>query len=253
MDYSVVVVFLMVVLFGSYFQSVTGFAMGMIIVSVLGGLRILEIPLLTAVISLLTILNVLLALRGQYYLIDKQLFFWLGLGQVPAIFVGLSLMNWLDANSRWVLEVCLGLFITFGSLSMVLKPEPNDKRSGPIVTWVFGSFGGLVGGMFSASGPVLGWFGYRQPLAMEVIRSTLLACFILTTTTRTILVGIEGDLSQTVIMFVLIGLPAVVLGTWLGRRFQPRLSENNLKRSAFGLLLVIGIGITAGAALRGIV
>jgi uncharacterized membrane protein YfcA len=66
-------------------------------------------------------------------------------------------------------------------------------------------------------------------------------------------VGIEGDLSQTVIIFVLIGLPAVVLGTWLGRRFQPRLSENNLKRSAFGLLLVIGIWITAGAALRGIV
>ena len=253
MDYSVVLVFLIVVLFGSYFQSVTGFAMGMIIVSVLGGFRILEIQLLTAVISLLTILNVLLALRGQYFLIDTRLFFWLGLGQVPAIFVGLSLMNWLDVNSRWILEVCLGLFITFGSISMVLKPEPNDNRSGPIVTWIFGSFGGLVGGMFSASGPVLGWFGYRQPLAMEVIRSTLLACFILTTTTRTILVGIEGDLTQPVIIFVLIGLPAVVLGTWLGRRFQPRLSENNLKRSAFGLLLVIGVWITAGAALRGIV
>ena len=91
MDYSVVLFFLIVVLFGSYFQSVTGFAMGMIIVSVLGGLRVLEIPLLTAVISLLTILNVLLALRGQYHLIDRRLFFWLGLGQVPAIFFGLTL------------------------------------------------------------------------------------------------------------------------------------------------------------------
>ena len=137
MDYSVVLVFLIVVLFGSYFQSVTGFAMGMIIVSVLGGFRILEIPLLTAVISLLTILNVLLALRGQYFLIDTRLFFWLGLGQVPAIFVGLSLMNWLDVNSRWILEVCLGLFITFGSISMVLKPEPNDNRSGPINLFFF--------------------------------------------------------------------------------------------------------------------
>lgn len=253
MDYSVVLFFLFVVLFGSYFQSVTGFAMGMIIVSVLGGLRILEIPLLTAVISLLTILNVLLALRGQYHLIDRRLFFWLGLGQVPAIFFGLTLMNWLDSNSTWMLEVCLGLFITFGSLSMVLKPEPNEKRSGLLVTWLFGSFGGLVGGMFSASGPVLGWFGYRQPLAMEVVRSTLLACFILTTTTRTILVGLEGDLTQSVLLFVLIGLPVVVLGTWLGRRFPPRLSENSLKRLAFGLLLVIGIWITVGAALRGII
>ena len=227
--------------------------MGMIIVSVLGGLRVLEIPLLTAVISLLTILNVLLALRGQYHLIDRRLFFWLGLGQVPAIFLGLSLMNWLDEHSTWALEMCLGLFITLGSLSMIVKPEPNAERSGALVTWVFGSFGGLVGGMFSASGPVLGWFGYRQPLAMAVTRATLLACFILTTTTRTILVGLEGDLTQSVITFVSLGLPAVIFGTWLGRRYPPRLTENNLKRSAFGLLLLLGIWIAVSAFLRGII
>ena len=65
MDYSLITFFLVVVLFGSYFQSVTGFAMGMIIVSLLGGLRIVDIPVLTAVISLLTIVNVILALKNH--------------------------------------------------------------------------------------------------------------------------------------------------------------------------------------------
>ena len=67
MDYSLITFFLVVVLFGSYFQSVTGFAMGMIIVSLLGGLRIVDIPVLTAVISLLTMVNVILALKGRFH------------------------------------------------------------------------------------------------------------------------------------------------------------------------------------------
>ena len=252
MDYSLITFFLVVVLFGSYFQSVTGFAMGMIIVSLLGGLRVVDIPVLTAVISLLTIVNVILALKGRLHEVDRRLFLWLGLGQVPAIFVGLSLMNWLDLNSRWVLEVCLGVFISLGSLSMVLKPEPNKDRSNRLTTWVFGTLGGFVGGMFSASGPVLGWFGYRQPLPMAVIRSTLLACFILTTSTRTILVGAGGDLTREVLTLVLLGLPMVVYGTWLGRRFPPNLSETKIKRLAFGLMLLIGLWITVSSISTGI-
>ncbi len=72
MDYSLITFFLVVVLFGSYFQSVTGFAMGMIIVSLLGGLRIVDIPVLTAVISLLTIVNVILALKGRLHEVDRR-------------------------------------------------------------------------------------------------------------------------------------------------------------------------------------
>lgn len=243
MDDPVVYIFLVVVLFGSYFQSVTGFAMGIIIVSILGGLRVLEIPALAAVISLLAMINVLFALKGRYRLIDRSLFFWLGLGQVPAIFLGLMFMNWLDLNSKWMLEACLGLFITLGSLSMVLRPEPNKQRSRPSTVWFFGSLGGLVGGMFSASGPVLGWFAYRQPIELAIIRSTLLSCFMLTTTTRSVLVGLEGGLDQDVMTLVVVGLPAVILGAWLGRRLPPALSENVLKRSAFGLLFILGLGI----------
>jgi len=39
-----IIIFLFVILFGSYVQSVAGFAMGMTIVAVVGGLRLLDIP-----------------------------------------------------------------------------------------------------------------------------------------------------------------------------------------------------------------
>jgi len=242
--------FLLAVFVGSYVQSVAGFAMGMIIVAVAGGLRLLDVPTLTAVISLLTILNVCLALRGQTHFVHKQLFTWLALGQVPAIYFGLHLMTWLDGNTRWILELCLGVFITVGGLSMSLKPHPWPHVSGPMGTWLTGVSGGLVGGMFSASGPVLGWFGYSQPLKLATIRATLLACFVLTTGTRTLLVGVDGGLTDRVLGFAAAGLPVVFLGTWLGRNFAPPVSEETIKRGAYLLLLTMGVWILLSALLR---
>ncbi len=221
--------------------------MGMIIVAVVGGLRLLDVPTLAAVISLLTILNVVLALRGQLHEVHRRLFFWLAAGQVPAIFLGLQLMQWLDGNTRWLLEICLGLFITVGGLSMSLKPHPWPHVSGRVATFLTGISGGLVGGMFSASGPVLGWFGYSQPLPLAAIRATLLSCFVLTTGTRTVLVGLEGGLTRPVLSYALIGLPVVVLGTWLGNNFAPPVSENSIKRMAYTLLLVMGVWMLGSA------
>jgi uncharacterized membrane protein YfcA len=104
--------------------------------------------------------------------------------------------------------------------------------------------------MFSASGPVLGWFGYSQPLKLVTIRATLLACFILTTSTRTVLVGIQGGLTERVLTYAAIGLPVVVLGTYLGRNFAPPVAEETMKRGAFLLLLGMGVWILFSAALR---
>jgi uncharacterized membrane protein YfcA len=242
--------FLVAVLIGSYVQAVAGFAMGMILVAVVGGLRLLDVPTLGAVVSLLTIVNVLLALRGQLHFVHRKLFMWLAFGQVPAIYFGLAFMTWLDGNTRWLLELCLGIFITVGGLSMALKPHPWQRVSAPWAAFLTGISGGLVGGMFSASGPVLGWFGYSQPLKLVTVRATLLACFILTTSTRTVLVGIQGGLTERVLTYAAIGLPVVVLGTYLGRNFAPPVAEETMKRGAFLLLLGMGVWILFSAALR---
>lgn len=241
---------LLAVFVGSYVQAVAGFAMGMIIVAVVGGLRLLDVPTLSAVISLLTILNVILALKGQTHYVHKKLFFWLAIGQVPAIYLGFMLMTWLDGNTRWVLELCLGLFVTIGGLSMSLKPHPWRRVSSPLATWLTGVSGGLVGGMFSASGPVLGWFGYSQPLKLVTIRATLLACFVLTTGTRTVFVGAHGGLTREVLSYALVGLPVVAVGTWLGRHFAPPVTEAAIKRMAYVLLLAMGVWMLASVLLR---
>ena len=56
---------LLVLLIGSYIQAVAGFALGMIAVAVIGGLRLLDIPTLAAMVSLLSMLNA--SLSGWLY------------------------------------------------------------------------------------------------------------------------------------------------------------------------------------------
>lgn len=243
--------FLIVVFLGSYIQSVAGFAMGMIIIALLGGLRVVDLPTLAAAVSLLTIVNVVLALRGAVAHIQRRVFLWLALGQVPAIFVGVYLLQWLDGHTRTALEVLLGLFITAGGLSMLLKPHPWRRVAGPLACFSTGVAGGVVGGLFSASGPVLGWFGYSQPLPLAAIRATLLACFALTTVTRTVVVGVQGGLTMEVLQWALMGWPVVILGTLLGRYFAPPVAENTIKRLAHGLLLSTGAWILMRAVIGG--
>ena len=240
-------VFLGAVFTGSYVQSVTGFALGMIVIAVVGASGVISLPVLTAVASLITMVNVALALKGHTVHINRRIFVWLGVGQIPAIACGVWLLTQLDRDAQWLLELLLGLFITAGSLSMMVRPHPQSRESPSWACLGAGVAGGLVGGMFSASGPIMGWFNYRQPLAVVVIRATLLCSFALTTTTRTVVVGVQGGLTTEVLTLTLVAIPLVAAGTWLGRELPPPLAETTMKRMAFGLLLLMGIAITVGA------
>lgn len=242
---------LLVLLFGSYVQTVAGFALGMIAVAVIGGLRLLDIPTLAAMVSLLSMLNAGLSLNGSVQHVHRPILFWLGLGIVPGLLLGYTLMLYLNGSRLWLLELCLGVFITAGGLSMSIRPRSWPQVSGNPFTWSMGLVGGLLGGLFSASGPVLGWFAYSQPLPMAVIRATLLSYFFFATATRTVIVFFEGSLSSAVLLYAGLGAPIVILGAWLGRRFPPAVSEQALKRGVFALLLVMGIWICASALNQG--
>jgi len=245
MDVWSVAIIVLGVLLGSYVQAVTGFAMGMILIALASSTQALPIPAVTAVVSLLSLVNVTLALRGQLHHIEGRLVVWLAAGQLPAIWAGVALLERLHSSDRQLLELALGGFIVLGSLSMMLRPQPRAALSAPLACIGAGIAGGLLGGMFSASGPVIGWFSYRQPLPVDVIRATLLCTFTLTTSVRTLVVGVQGGLSSEVWVLGAIGLPLVLLGTWAGRQFRPPLSEAGMKRLAFGLLLSLGSWILA--------
>ena len=241
------VAFLVVALLGAFVQTVTGFALGMILIALAAGLELVSIPVLTATASLLSLANVCMALRGQTNNIHWGFWGFITLGQVPAIGLGLWLMLYLHNSAVVTLQLLLGLFVLLGSISMMGRNVEIESPSKKPARLIAGVAGGLCGGMFSASGPVMGWFFYRQPLAIEVIRPTLLACFGVTTSVRTLMLAVKGELNQEIAMLTLASLPMIVLGTWLGKKYAARIAPELLRRGAFGLLTVMGVLITVRA------
>ncbi len=236
----IIVLLILSVLIASYVQGVTGFAMAMLLVAVLGGTRVLELEVLAATVSLLTLVNIGLSLHGHYHLIQGRVLKWLVLGQVPGLFLGVWLLGILSVNALTVLEIMLGIFIVLGCMAMLVKPRLRDNVSSSASCLVAGMTGGLLGGLFAASGPVMGWFCYRQPLAVVEVRATLLGCFALSTIVRTCIVGVSGGLTQEVWFYFIIAAPLVLFGTWLARKYPPLLEETVLRQAVFGVMIALG-------------
>ena len=240
-------VFLAAVFLGSYVQGITGFALGVVVMAIVAAARVYDVTVMAAVISFLAFVNVGIALYGRIKDVDWGLWLSLSVGQIMLIGVGVWLLDQLSSNAVNVLYLILGAFIVAGSASMVLRPKTRSKRSPVWTSVAAGAGGGLIGGMFAASGPVIGWFAYRQPLPVATVRATLLAGYLVTTSTRSLLVGFGGGLSEIVWQLTALGLPVVALGTWLARRHTASIEEGNVRRTAFATLMLLGIGIIASA------
>ena len=65
------------------------------------------------------------------------------------------------------------------------------------------------------------------------------------------MVGWRGELSESVIWIAAVALPVVLVGTWLGHVLAPPVSDAALKRSAFWLILVMGIWVGVTATMSG--
>lgn len=242
-----IALFLAIVLIGSYVQAVAGFAMGLLIIAVAATTTLYDLEVTAATVSLLSLVNILLSLRGHYHLVQGRTLRLLALGQLPAIALGIWLLGVLNARATAGLQLLLAVFLIGGSAAMMMRPTPRAEPSGTLSTLSAGLAGGLLGGLFAASGPVMGWFCYRQPLPVTEIRATLLGCFAITTLARTLMVAATGRLTIDVAMMAGVGLPAVLLGTWIGRRCPPAIGESQMRRLAFGALLAMGAWIGAAA------
>ncbi len=118
--------------------------------------------------------------------------------------------------------------------------------------WLYGGFGGVLGGLFGSGGFV--YAAYLQPrLERSAFRGTQGVLIALSTAWRIGLCIASGLVDSRLLVTAALLLPAAWLGLALGRRIDRRLSGPALGRLIDGLLVVAGLalaakGLTAGAA-----
>ena len=232
--------FLLIAGFAAYFQSITGFGLGMIVMGLAGGLGLVPMTQVVAVISLMTLVNCSTALAGRL----RQVY-WASvgavlLGLVPMLILGVLMLNYLSAGASALIQLLLGAVIIYGGLALLMTPRGQAEVSKPASFTVFGAISGFFGGLFEIAGPPLIYHYYRQPLDWVRLRNTLLVLFGLASAARTIVIAIDGQLNADILELTLWTLPVVFIGSTLARRWPPKLSARSIRGVAVLILLMMG-------------
>ncbi len=225
---------------GAVVQTVTGFALGLIIIAGVTVLDIAEISFSAAVISIITLVNTVVALRNNRRHIDLGYVKWISLGLVPVLVAGVVLLEYLSAKYYNFLQTLLGIVIIGAGIMLMITPAPYEEKSSNTATTLCGVLGGLIAGLYSAGGAPLAYFMYRQPVDLNVIRATLLAVFAISTFWRTLVVAVAGHVDSRVLVTAGASIPVVVIATVVTGRFVHHIPDRLVRRLVF--ILLIGVG-----------
>lgn len=251
MSLETLLLFALIAGLAGYFQTVTGFGLGMIVMGATGGLDIVPVASMAAVVSLMMLVNCAVALPGKFRQLDWRAIRAAMLGIVPAIVIGVLLLDYLSDRAAGVLRIVLGLVVLYGGVSLMLRPSQRETLSSSTGFFASGALSGLCGGLFGIAGPPLIYHCYRQPLPLVSIGNMLILLFAVTSGTRTLFIAAQGRLDGEILILTAWAIPLVALATYIGRRWPPPLSPVGMRRVAMLTLIGLGIGILLGVAASG--
>lgn len=250
MEIASLVILLLLAAGASYVQTLTGFALGLLMMGGVGLTGVVPLPDAAVLVGILGLVNAAQVLAKGWRDIARREFLLVIFVSLAFLVLGYWLLGLLVAASLDWLKLTLGGIIILSSLQLLLRPMPFETPSGAGSFVFFGAIAGIMGGLFSTAGPPLVYHFYRQPLRPVAIRETLVAIFAVNGILRLMLVGLAGDMPSSSFWWGLLCIPVVMAFTALARRYPPPLTPAGLRRVAFCLLFLSGLSLAAPAFLK---
>jgi uncharacterized protein len=246
------VAFLVFVAGAVYAQALTGFALALILLGLVGATNLVP---LTDAVNATTIIGFctawLFLYRNRALRIEKVLVPTV-VASAAGVVVGALLLVWLAGTAYQVLRLVLGASIVACALSLWHAAQPLPAMSSAKTFAVTGGIAGIMGGMFSAGGPPLVYLLYRQPKPLAWIRQSLMVFFGFTTSLRLFIVVPSGQFSLFALQLAVEALPVVFLMTYFAVHHPLPLSPKLFRGIICVLLIATGLsmGISAFLAMR---
>lgn len=234
---------------GSYVQTMTGFALGIVVTGIVALSGAVPIADTADALSIIGLINAAVVLPKIGKHTDWQGLLRLMLALTPGMIAGVVLLDTLSFHHSEVLRLLAGFIVLMGGFMLFVQRRPVEKPSGPLSTGVLGVTAGVMSGLFSLPGPPVVYHYYRQPVSLQTVRATLITIFAILSIFRLITVQVQTGISIVSVEMALLSIPVVTVGSWLGVRFPPRLSDVVTRRVAFSILTGMG-GLTIFLALR---
>ena len=160
------------------------------------------------------------------------------LGAAIGVPVGIAILGW--ANPSHV-RAGIGVFLVLYSLYVLFRPKTASVTVGGATADAgVGFLNGVLGGITGLAGILVtvwcGLRGWPKDRQRTIFQPVAVAIFLMSAAW----LGIKGVVSADTIRLFLLGLPALLAGTWLGMKLYGRLDEAMFRRVVLILLLVSG-------------
>jgi uncharacterized membrane protein YfcA len=230
-------IFLLATFAGALVAGLSGFAFGLVAASI--WLYVLS-PLQTAtlIIAFGLIVQGFAVWKLRRALDWKKLWPFVA-GAALGVPVGVTILTWANpADAR----IGVGAFLVLYTLYALFRPAINPvKAGGAAVDAGVGFLNGVLGGITGLAGILVtiwcGLRGWPKDVQRTVFQPVAVATFLLSA----LWIGAKGAITSDTIKLFLIGLPALLAGTWLGLKLFGRLDEAMFRKVVLVLLLVSGI------------
>ncbi len=240
--------FLACVALATYAQTMTGFAFGLVLLGLSGVFQLASVSEVANVVSVLSLVNAAVTLCRAKPQINWSCLTPALASSLVGVVLGVAALGWISGAMTVLLQLLLGITIVACAVLLVIRNQPLAKMSSPGAFVFFGSVSGVLGGLFSSSGPPMVYHLYRQPWPLVTIRNSLLVVFAANGVLRLVMVTAQGLFEATSLWLSLQAFPLVIAVTWVARRYGSAGSVKTTKLMVFGLLLVAGLGLIWPAA-----
>lgn len=239
--------FLLCVAIATWAQSITGFALALILLGLTSLLHLAPLPDVANVATVLSLASAVIALRGARRSLDRKIWRSTVTGSVFGVAAGVALMAWLQANVVMLLRLLLGVVVIACAVVVLVRTKPLAQSSSRLSFGAFGFVSGVLGGLFSASGPPLVYQFYRQPLTLDEVRDTLVATLATGSLMRLGMVLPAGQFTLRSLVLCALSLPLAMGLTWWMRRHPPAWRRETVLKVVCALLTVTGVGLIVPA------
>jgi len=229
--------FLLATFAGALVAGLSGFAFGLVAASI--WLYILT-PLQTATLIIAFGLIVqgtsVWKLRGA---LDWKKLWPFVLGAALGVPVGASILTWADPAQ---VRIGVGVFLVFYSLYALFRPAIKPVTAGGAAADAsVGFLNGVLGGITGLAGILVtiwcGLRGWPKDVQRTVFQPVAVTIFLMSA----LWIGAKGAITPHTVKLFLIGLPALLAGTWLGLKLFGRLDEASFRKVVLVLLLASGL------------
>jgi uncharacterized membrane protein YfcA len=167
---------------------------------------------------------------------------------LPAMLIGITLgMSLLLNLPRNPALLALGIFVACYGTYVIVGP-PKVVRAPAWLVWPVGVIGGIFSALFGTGGPIYVVFLSTRIEDKSVLRATISSVVALSIWIRVVLFVATGLLlNAKLLTMMLLLLPVMVLGLWIGNRLHHALSRGGVLRLIAGLLMVNGIALIVRA------